>query len=488
MLTILIVGNSTTAGPRRAHGDPPGVSHVILLLGGTSDARDAGRPSCARAGYEVLVSTVSEYGARLAAPRGARACAAARWTRTSWRGSSPRPTPSWTPRTRSRRSSPATARRGLRTRRPAVPAVRAAGRRAAATAWCCAPRTPREAARLAVERRSARRHASDGDAASRAAILLTVGSKTVGTYARAARERRRAPGRARAARRPRRWRPARPPAWSRATSIAMQGPTSAELDAALLRHLGATVLVTKESGDAGGLGEKLRAAELAGATRDRGASGRPAAGRGESQPAARRGRRDGGRRARLARGDQRAAAGRGRPARLLRAASCRSTPATARARPRPPRARRCAPAAPAWPSRSSSSSRAAGRAPSWSRCAPPGCTSCARRCGAAACCAARPRDEDRAAAAAAWAAARAALSDAACDLVVLDELHAALRHGLVELDEVLAALAARPSAPGGRHHRPRRSRGAARRGRPRHRDDRRPPPYPDVPARRGIEL
>ncbi len=41
--------------------------------------------------------------------------------------------------------------------------------------------------------------------------------------------------------------------------------------------------------------------------------------------------------------------------------------------------------------------------------------------------------EDRAAAAAAWAAARAALSDDACDLVVLDELHAALRHGLVEL-------------------------------------------------------
>ena len=46
----------------------------------------------------------------------------------------------------------------------------------------------------------------------------------------------------------------------------MQGPTSSELDAALLRHLGATVLVTKDSGDAGGLREKLRAAELAGAT------------------------------------------------------------------------------------------------------------------------------------------------------------------------------------------------------------------------------
>lgn len=40
-------------------------------------------------------------------------------------------------------------------------------------------------------------------------------------------------------------------------------------------------------------------------------------------------------------------------------------------------------------------------------------------------------DADRAAAAAAWAAARAALSDPGCDLVVLDELHAALRHRLV---------------------------------------------------------
>ncbi len=46
--------------------------------------------------------------------------------------------------------------------------------------------------------------------------------------------------------------------------IAMQGPTSAELDAALIRHLGAAVIVSKESGDVGGVQEKLRAAELAG--------------------------------------------------------------------------------------------------------------------------------------------------------------------------------------------------------------------------------
>jgi cob(I)alamin adenosyltransferase len=96
--------------------------------------------------------------------------------------------------------------------------------------------------------------------------------------------------------------------------------------------------------------------------------------------------------------------------------------------------------------------------------------------------------DDRAAAAAAWAAARAALSDPACDLVVLDELHAALRHRLVALDEVLTALAARP---------PHQEVVTTGRGAPeellaaaelvtemtavRH-------PYPDVPARKGIEL
>ncbi len=97
-------------------------------------------------------------------------------------------------------------------------------------------------------------------------------------------------------------------------------------------------------------------------------------------------------------------------------------------------------------------------------------------------------DEDRAAAAKAWAAAVEALSDPACYLVVLDELHAALRHGFVELDEVLAALAARPA------HQEVVTSG---RGAPadlleaaalvtemtlvRH-------PYPDIPARRGVEL
>lgn len=46
--------------------------------------------------------------------------------------------------------------------------------------------------------------------------------------------------------------------------IAMQGPTSAELDAALIRHYDARVLVTKESGDVGGVMEKVQAAEMTG--------------------------------------------------------------------------------------------------------------------------------------------------------------------------------------------------------------------------------
>lgn len=43
--------------------------------------------------------------------------------------------------------------------------------------------------------------------------------------------------------------------------IAMQGPYSRELNVALLRHIGASYFVTKESGKTGGFEEKLEAAE-----------------------------------------------------------------------------------------------------------------------------------------------------------------------------------------------------------------------------------
>ena len=256
--------------------------------------------------------------------------------------------------------------------------------------------------------------------------------------------------------------------------VAMQGPTSAELDAALLRHLGATVLVTKESGDAGGLDEKLRAAELVGATVV--VVERPAEPSRRADRAVLRRARPSTRRPRLAlawlatyaawlcrcrraearlsrgllqvytgdgKGKTTAAVGQALRARgaglavtfvqfvkggresselaplraagvhVVRPARRAQRPAARRADRRGSRRRR----------------RGLGRGPGGAR---------------------RLRS---------------------CDLVVLDELHAALRHGLVELGEVLAALAARPAhqevvttgrgAPGG----------ATGRRRSRHRDD-----------------
>ena len=47
--------------------------------------------------------------------------------------------------------------------------------------------------------------------------------------------------------------------------IAMQGPFSAEMNLALLHQTEARYFVTKESGKAGGFGEKLEAAKAAGA-------------------------------------------------------------------------------------------------------------------------------------------------------------------------------------------------------------------------------
>ncbi|MDO5141930.1 MAG: precorrin-6A reductase [Eubacteriales bacterium] len=48
--------------------------------------------------------------------------------------------------------------------------------------------------------------------------------------------------------------------------IAMQGPFSEEMNAALLRQTGATILVTKDTGASGGFAQKLAAARQTGAT------------------------------------------------------------------------------------------------------------------------------------------------------------------------------------------------------------------------------
>lgn len=55
-------------------------------------------------------------------------------------------------------------------------------------------------------------------------------------------------------------------------------------------------------------------------------------------------------------------------------------------------------------------------------------------------------DEDHAAADAAWALAKDVLASGEYDLVVMDELDIAMRYGLVDTDDVIAVLDARPPA------------------------------------------
>ena len=229
MLTILVVGNSTTLVARRPHDHPPGVSHVILLLGGTSDARTS-PGDCAGAATTCCVSAASDYGARLAAAAGAAGPQRRAGRGRAGASSSPTPTPSWMPRIPSPtiisgEAMAACARVG----RPYLRVERPAGELHGGDGRVLPPRTPR------------RRRASRGAGTARRRV--TAGRRARSCSPSAARpgpiRRDRARGTACASSHaccpPRRaWRPARRPAWSRATSIAMQGPTSAELDAALL--------------------------------------------------------------------------------------------------------------------------------------------------------------------------------------------------------------------------------------------------------------
>ena len=460
---------------------------MILLLGGTSDARELAA-ELRGAGYDVLVSTASDYGARLAAPAGAavrggrldeeelarlvaEADAVVDATHPFAEVISEAAV----------KACAAAGRPYLRVPRPAL--VLPAGVVRAATAA--------DAAHLAVELARARAGAGPAGERHPGTIFLTVGSKTLATYARVARE---AGVRlvARVLPTPDALAACVEAGLEPADIVAMQGPTSAGLDAALLRHLGATVLVTKESGDAGGVADKLRAAGLAGATAV--VVERPAAPASESPAGPRLDRAEvAGTPAEVLgwlRGlDGLAAAaleGGGRPqaaAGLLQVYTGDGKGKTTAAAGQALRARgaglsvvfvQFVKGGP------ESSELAPLRAAGVDVVRPAVSRSGLLRGAATA--------DDRAAAAAAWAAARAALSDPACDLVVLDELHAALRHGLVELDEVLAALAARP---------PHQEVVTTGRGAPeellaaaglvtemtavRH-------PYPDVPARKGIEL
>lgn len=399
---------------------------MILLLGGTSDARELARAIQA-AGHEVVLSTVTVYGAQLAAEDGLAVRSGALNTAELSRLVADAVAVVDATHPFAEQISRAAqavcrqhARPYLRFERPAEPlpadVLRAPD---AATA-----------AHLAVSR------------ASSGAILLTVGSKTVNIYVEVAR---RAGVRviARVLPTPESLAACAAAGLQASDIVALQGPTSAELDAALLRHFGATVLVAKESGSAGGLGEKLRAVRAVAGTAV--VVERPA------YPA------------NLATSEETVVAHNASEV-LQWLADLGGEP-----RKKPVSTRFHLPhgllqvytgtgkgkttAAVGLALRA----RGAGLAVSFVQFVKGGRESSElallRASGARV---VRPathrsgllrhqvRPEDRTAASEAWATARAVLSSPDVDVVVLDELHGALRYGLVELDDVLAALSARP--------------------------------------------
>ncbi|MGI5939989.1 MAG: precorrin-6A reductase [Thermoleophilia bacterium] len=246
---------------------------MILLLGGTSDARLAASLLQER-GYDVLLSVVSEHGADLA--RNTTAEDFPRASKVS-KGDLRRADASRLGRLRVRVG--ALDEIGLETllesSEAVVDATHPFAQQISALARGACDRLgvpyvrlerPRvvlpEDAMLVPDAATAAARAVESGGES--AILVTVGTRTLRTYVEAVR----AAGRRLVAR----VMPVeesiahcRELGLAPADILAMQGPTGAELDAALLRHLGAGVLVTKESGEAGGLNAKLEACRAAGA-------------------------------------------------------------------------------------------------------------------------------------------------------------------------------------------------------------------------------
>lgn len=232
--------------------DPASRGKGVLLIGGTADARAIAQ-ALLDAGLRVLVSTFTEYGEDLAVCDGidvrsgaldAAAMAELAEDRVALVDASH---PFAVTATVSAREA---------AKQAGVPYVRfeRAGEadRADGVVACASAQVAATAAVNAAM-------------ASGGAVLLTVGTRTLATYVEACRL---AGVRciARVLPVPESLEACADAGLVASDVLAMQGPTSAALDAALLRHFGATVLVTKDSGLAGGVSEKLEAARFVGAT------------------------------------------------------------------------------------------------------------------------------------------------------------------------------------------------------------------------------
>jgi precorrin-6A/cobalt-precorrin-6A reductase len=218
----------------------------ILLLGGTADARDVAR-ALREAGYRVVLTAVSAYAGALATADadvrvGALDAATldALLADADWLLDATHPF--------------ATAISALAMARAAargVPYVRFERPEALLSAPVHRAPDAATAATLAA------------DLAPGGMVLLTVGSKSLATYVSTLR--------ARGCRLLARVLPTAAVlahcealGLSPAELLAMQGPVSAPLELAIIRHFAAGVLVTKESGPTGGVPEKLEAAATAG--------------------------------------------------------------------------------------------------------------------------------------------------------------------------------------------------------------------------------
>lgn len=219
---------------------------MILILGGTSDAREVAQQIRA-AGYPVLVTVVSGYAAELAQDIGeVRVGALTEASFAVLLEQAQAVVDATHP------FATAVSRLAIDgCQAHGVPYLRYERPEAALPDNVLLAVDAEEAAQMAV------------NAARGGTMFLTVGSKTLATYVPVARD----AGCRVVAR-------VLPTADSLAACaqcgltprdiIAMQGPTTTELDIALLRYLHADVLVTKESGPAGGVADKVAAATAAG--------------------------------------------------------------------------------------------------------------------------------------------------------------------------------------------------------------------------------